>query len=219
MCLMKTLIAPSLLASDFNNLSKEIEMINESEADWIHFDVMDGRFVPNISFGIPVCASINKIAKKPIDVHLMIVEPDKYVQAFKEAGASSISVHIEASPHLHRTIGLIKELGCKAGVAINPHTTVEQLENVLADIDFVNVMTVNPGFGGQKFIKQSLVKIKKLRAMANELNPNLGIEVDGGVDLTNIKEIKEAGANIFVAGSAVFKAENPAETISKMKLI
>ena len=216
---MKTLIAPSLLASDFNNLSKEIEMLNQSEADWIHFDVMDGRFVPNISFGIPVCQAINKIAQKPIDVHLMIVEPEKYVDDFKKAGASSISVHVEVSPHLHRTIGLIKEAGCLAGVAVNPHTSVLLLENVIADIDFVNLMTVNPGFGGQKFIMQSLEKIKQLRNLADKLNPSLQIQVDGGVDLNNMKEIKEAGANIFVAGSAVFKSENPIATISKMKLI
>jgi len=211
------LVAPSLLAADFTNLHKEITMLNESEADWLHFDVMDGRFVPNISFGLPVCKAIKSISNKPIDVHLMIVEPEKYLKAFREAGADSISVHIEACPHLHRVIAEIKELGCLAGVAINPHTAIDLLVPILSDIDFVNIMTVNPGFGGQKFIQSSLLKIRKLRALANELNPELDIEVDGGVDLSNIEEIKEAGANIFVAGSAVFKAENPKTVIQNLK--
>ncbi len=211
------LVAPSLLAANFKNLESEMEMFNTSEADMLHFDVMDGRFVPNISFGLPICQTIRALTDKPIDVHLMIVEPEKYLKAFKEAGATSISVHIETCPHLHKTVGEIKEMGCLVGVAINPHTSVDLLIPILPDIDFVNVMTVNPGFGGQKFIEASLDKIKKLRQLANELNPDLGIEVDGGVDLSNIEKIRAAGANIFVAGSAVFKAENPHNVIKQLK--
>ncbi|MEM1137546.1 MAG: ribulose-phosphate 3-epimerase [Bacteroidota bacterium] len=214
---MKTLIAPSLLAANFNYLQQDIEMINQSDADWIHFDVMDGRFVPNISFGIPVCQAISKIAKKPIDVHLMIVEPEKFLKAFKDAGAASISVHIEAAPHLHKVIAEIKELGCLAGVAVNPHTPINSLEQILPELDFVNLMTVNPGFGGQKFIKSSLEKVNQLRKLADNLKPNLHIEVDGGVDLDNIASLKTAGANIFVAGSAVFKAKEPKAVITEMK--
>jgi ribulose-phosphate 3-epimerase len=211
------LIAPSLLAADFLNLEKESQMLNESEADWFHLDVMDGRFVPNISYGLPVIEHIRKAAKKPCDVHLMIVEPEKFAADFKKAGADILSVHIETCPHLHRTIQHIKSLGMKAGVAINPHTPVSMLKDILPDIDLVNIMSVNPGFGGQDFIPSTLPRIRELKKLINELNLNVLIEIDGGVTLDNAKEIVDAGADVLVAGSTVFKSPNPKEVISKLK--
>ncbi|WP_316834771.1 ribulose-phosphate 3-epimerase [Pedobacter nutrimenti] len=216
---MNHLIAPSLLAADFGNLQRDIEMINASEADWFHVDVMDGVFVPNISFGFPVMEAIKKHAKKPLDVHLMIVNPDQYIERFAEAGASNITVHYEACVHLHRTIQSIHLAGCKAGVAINPHTPVGLLKEVLPDLDLVLVMSVNPGFGGQKFIPNTLNKLRELRAMALTLNPELIIEVDGGVGAHNLASLAEAGANAFVAGNAVFAADSPEQMISELKNI
>lgn len=216
---MKHLVVPSILSANFNNLQADIEMINKSEADWIHCDVMDGRFVPNISFGIPVIEAVKKIAKKPLDVHLMIVEPEKYITAFQKAGADILSVHYEASPHLHRTIQAIRESGMQAGVAINPHTPVELLEDVINDIDLVCLMSVNPGFGGQKFIKKSLEKIKKLKKIIENKKANTKIEIDGGVDLSNAFEILKAGGDVLVAGNSVFKSKNPAQTISELKML
>lgn len=212
-------IAPSLLAADFLNLAAATEMVNNSEADLFHLDVMDGRFVPNISFGIPVIRDINKVATKPLDVHLMIVEPEKYISEFRKAGADIITVHYEACPHLHRTIQQIKETGAQAGVALNPHTPVALLEDILEDVDLVCLMSVNPGFGGQKFIYQTLPKIRKLRTMIIERNLHARIEIDGGVGLQNAHKILEAGADILVAGSSVFKSENPADSISRLKAV
>lgn len=211
------LIAPSILASDFANLQNEIEMLNESEADWIHFDVMDGVFVPNISFGLPVLEAVRRHTTKPLDVHLMIEKPERYVEAFFQAGANIITVHYEASVHLHRTIQQIKDLGCKAGVALNPHTPVSLLEDVISDLDLVLIMSVNPGFGGQKFIPHSLQRIRQLRDMIDSGTSNALIEVDGGVYTGNAADLVEAGVNVLVAGSAVFKAENPAEMITSLK--
>lgn len=216
---MKHLIAPSVLSADFANLQRDIEMINSSTADWFHVDVMDGVFVPNISFGFPVMAAIQKYAAKPLDVHLMIVNPDQYIARFAEAGASIITVHYEACTHLHRTIQLIHDAGCKACVALNPHTPVTLLKDVLADLDMVLIMSVNPGFGGQKFISNSLNKIRELRALAVQLNPELLIEVDGGVSLLNIGDLVQAGANVLVAGNAIFAAESPLDMIAGMKLL
>lgn len=215
----KHMIAPSLLAADFLSLASETEMVNNSEADMFHLDVMDGRFVPNISFGIPVIRDVNKICTKPLDVHLMIVEPEKYISDFRNAGADIITVHYEACPHLHRTIQQIKETGAQAGVALNPHTPVALLEDILEDVDMVCLMSVNPGFGGQKFIYQTLSKIKKLRTMIIERNLHARIEIDGGVGLQNAQKILEAGADILVAGSSVFKSENPTDSISRLKAI
>jgi len=212
-----TIVAPSLLAADFTRLAEEIEMINRSDADWLHVDVMDGVFVPNISFGEPVMKPLKKICEKPFDVHLMIVDPDRYLQYFRDCGADILTVHYEACTHLHRTIGAIKELGMKAAVSLNPHTSVSLLEDVLPELDMVLIMSVNPGFGGQKFIEQTYAKVQKLREMANELNPNLIIEVDGGVNLENAPKLVAAGANALVAGNAVFKAKDPEAVIAGLK--
>ena len=211
------LIAPSMLSADFLNLSSEIEMVNQSEADWFHLDIMDGRFVPNISYGLPVVAAINKEAKKTLDVHLMIEEPGKYAEDFKKAGAEYLSVHIEACPHLHRNIQQIKSLDMKASVAVNPHTNVNQLFDVVRDIDLVCLMSVNPGFGGQKFIQNTLEKVKQLVVEREKQGASFLIEIDGGVTLDNASEIIAAGADVLVAGSTVFKAENPTETIADLK--
>lgn len=216
---MKHLIAPSILSADFANLQRDVEMINNSDADWFHVDVMDGVFVPNISFGFPVITAAKKYAKKPFDVHLMIVDPDRYIAEFAKAGADVITVHYEACTHLHRTIQLIKSVGCKAGIALNPHTPVSLLKDILHDIDLALVMSVNPGFGGQKFIPQTLNKVRELKKMALELNPSLSIEVDGGVGIQNIGSLIEAGANVFVAGNAVFAASSPVEMIADLKKV
>lgn len=214
---MKHLISPSILSADFNNLGNDIEMINQSEADWIHFDVMDGVFVPNISFGIPVIEHVNKIAQKPLDVHLMIVNPDHLIEPFVKAGASIITVHYEACQHLHRTIQLIKSYGLKASVSLNPHTSVDVLEDILPELDMVLLMSVNPGFGGQKFIERTYTKVKKLRKMIETANTECLIEIDGGVNFNTGKKLFDAGANVLVAGSFVFNAKNPAEIISGLK--
>jgi len=216
---MKHLIAPSILSADFANLQSDIEMINQSEADWFHVDVMDGVFVPNISFGFPVITAIKHHAKKPLDVHLMIVDPDRYLQQFKDAGAAILTVHYEACTHLHRTIAAIHELGMKAGVAINPHTPVSVLEDILPQIDLVCIMSVNPGFGGQKFIENTYQKITKLRTLAKQLNTEVLIEIDGGVGHQNALALIQAGADVLVAGNAVFGAQNPMEMITELKKI
>lgn len=214
---MKHLIAPSLLSADFANLQRDVEMLNRSEADWFHIDIMDGVFVPNISFGFPVLQAIAKYAQKPLDVHLMIIDPDRYLADFKKAGAAVITVHYEACTHLHRTVQAIKDLGCKAGVAINPHTPVSVLEAILPDLDLVLIMSVNPGFGGQKFIETTYQKIKQVKELAKAVNPNLLIQVDGGVGLSNINKLVDAGANVLVAGNAVFAADSPEEMIKSLK--
>jgi len=210
-------IAPSLLSADFNNLSRDIEMVNHSEADWFHLDIMDGVFVPNMSYGFPVVEHIAKLAKKPLDVHLMIVDPDRYLERFKDAGANILTVHWEACTHLHRTIAEIKRLGMQAGVSLNPHTPVELLNEILPDLDMVLIMSVNPGFGGQSFIENSISKIERLRKMIDEKGCNTLIEVDGGVGTHNAGKLYQAGANVLVAGNAVFKAENPTEAIKIIK--
>lgn len=215
---MPSIIAPSILSADFANLQRDIEMINKSEADWFHVDVMDGMFVPNISFGFPVIKAIAKHAKKPLDVHLMIVDPDRYLQAFKEAGANVLSVHIEACNHLHRTLHAIKGLGMQAGVAINPHTSVKLLENIIEETDVVCMMSVNPGFGGQKFIENTYAKVSELKEMIIAKKSNAKIEIDGGVDLNNVAKLLKAGADILVAGNTVFASANPSETIAKLKI-
>jgi ribulose-phosphate 3-epimerase len=211
------LIAPSVLSADFLNLSRDIQMINESEADWFHLDVMDGRFVPNISFGLPVIAAIKREAKKTLDVHLMIEEPGKFAEEFKKAGADILSVHIEACPHLHRNLQQIKSLGMKTGVAINPHTPVQHMFDVLHETDVVCMMSVNPGFGGQKFIQYTIEKIKMLKAEIIRRGLSTLIEIDGGVTLDNAREIVEAGADVLVAGNTVFSTENPLHTIAALK--
>jgi ribulose-phosphate 3-epimerase len=214
---MNHLVAPSILSADFKNLQKDIEMLNESEADWIHVDVMDGVFVPNISFGIPVMKAIKPIAKKPLDVHLMIVEPDHFIEPFHEAGASCLNVHYEACTHLHRTIDRIKSLEMMAAVTLNPHTPVHLLEEIIQDIDMVLVMSVNPGFGGQSFIENSLDKVRRLRELIDRKNSKTLIEIDGGVSLVNANEILNAGVDVLVAGNTVFASENPKDTIRKLK--
>lgn len=213
----KHLVAPSLLAADFTQLGKAISLVNESEADWFHCDVMDGRFVPNISYGMFIIEAIKREAKKPLDVHLMIVEPERYVDAFRKAGADIITVHYEACPHLHRVVGQIKESGARAGVALNPHTPIHLLEDLIEDIDLVLIMSVNPGFGGQKFIYQSIPKIRKLKELISMRNAKTLIEVDGGVGLQNAQKLLEAGVDVLVAGSSVFKAEDPKQAIAKLK--
>lgn len=216
---MKTLIAPSVLAADFANLQRDIEMINQSEADWFHIDIMDGVFVPNISFGMPVLEAITKHAKKTIDVHLMIVQPERYIKTFAQLGANILTVHYEACTHLHRTLQEIKAAGMKAGVALNPHTNVNLLEDVINDIDLVCLMSVNPGFGGQSFIENTYKKVKQLKEIITKNNAPTLIEIDGGVTSKNAKQLTEAGADVLVAGSFVFNSENPIQTICDLKNI
>ncbi len=216
---MKHVIAPSILSADFANLQRDTEMINASEADWFHVDVMDGVFVPNISYGFPVLEAVKRHATKPLDVHLMIVNPDQYIEQFAKAGADIITVHYEACVHLHRTVQAIKATGCKAGVALNPHTPISVLTDILVDLDMVLIMSVNPGFGGQRFIQNTYKKVSALRALAMTIHPDLIIEVDGGVGLQNIGLLAEAGANAFVAGCAVFAAESPSKMISDLKSV
>lgn len=216
---MNYLIAPSVLAADFANLQRDIEMVNGSEADWFHVDIMDGVFVPNISFGFPVLEAIKKYAKKPLDVHLMITDPDRYIEAFAKGGASVITVHYEACVHLHRTIDAIKNLGCKAGVALNPHTPVELLKDIVQDIDLALIMSVNPGFGGQKFIPRTYDKVRALRELSAGINDSLMIEIDGGVNLGNAPLLLQAGADVLVAGNFVFSSEDPLSTVSQLKAL
>ena len=211
------LIAPSVLAADFANLQRGVEMLNRSEADWIHVDIMDGRFVPNISFGLPVCEAIHRHAEKPLDVHLMIEQPERYLADFKEAGAAHLTVHYEACPHLHRTVQQIKQLGCRAGVALNPHTPVALLEDIIRDIDIVLLMSVNPGFGGQTFIEQTYHKIRRVCSLADQADTSVHIEIDGGVSDQNAASLLSAGADVLVAGSFVFQADDPLATIQQLK--
>jgi ribulose-phosphate 3-epimerase len=215
----QTLIAPSILAADFANLQRDIEMINNSDADWFHIDIMDGVFVPNISFGMPVLEAINRHAKKTIDVHLMIVDPDRYISTFKKLGADVLTVHYEVCTHLYRTLQAIKAEGMKAGVALNPHTNIDLLEDVIQDIDLVCIMSVNPGFGGQSFIENTYTKVEKLKTLITRKNASTLIEIDGGVTSKNAKQLTEAGADVLVAGSFVFGAENPIQTIADLKKI
>lgn len=214
-----TLIAPSVLAADFGNLQRDIEMINQSQADWFHIDIMDGVFVPNISFGMPVLEAISKHAKKTIDVHLMIVQPERYIKTFAKLGANILTVHYEASTHLHRTLQEIKAEGMKAGVAINPHTNVNLLEDCIKDIDLVCIMSVNPGFGGQSFIENTYKKVKQLKEIIARNQASTLIEIDGGVTSKNARQLVEAGADVLVAGSFVFNSDNPIETIANLKHI
>ena len=211
------LVAPSLLSADFGHLQRDIEMVNESRADWFHLDIMDGLFVPNISFGFPVIKHIKAHARKPLDVHLMIVDPDRYVKTFAETGADILTVHYEACTHLHRTLQSIREAGMKAGVSLNPHTPVHLLEDILYAADMVLIMSVNPGFGGQKFIEHSYEKIRRLSAMVKDQGINTLIEVDGGVTVENAPKLVEAGVNVLVAGNTVFSSDDPEETIRKLK--
>ena len=212
------IIAPSILAADFANLQRDIEMVNESQADWFHIDIMDGVFVPNISYGMPVLEAINRYAQKPLDVHLMIVDPDRYISTFKKLGSKILTVHFEACTHLHRTIQAIKQEGMKAGVAINPHTPVSVLEDIIQDIDLLLIMSVNPGFGGQSFIENTYKKVMQAKELINSFNSRALIEGDGGVSTKNAKKLIEAGADALVAGSFVFNSDNPKEAISSIKL-
>lgn len=214
---MKHLIAPSLLSADFTNLKSDIEMVNKSDADWFHLDVMDGVFVPNISFGMPVINAVKKLAAKPLDVHLMITQPERYISDFRKAGADILTIHYEASTHLHRSIAEIKREGMMAGVVLNPHTPINVLVDIICDLDLVLLMSVNPGFGGQKFIENTYNKIAKLRNLIDKNNCNTLIEVDGGVTLENAPKLFSAGANVLVAGNTVFSSVNPTETISSLK--
>lgn len=213
----ETVLAPSVLSADFANLQRDVEMLNRSAADWIHVDIMDGVFVPNISFGLPVCKAIQRHARKPLDVHLMIQQPDNYLEAFRDAGAARLTVHLETCTHLHRTINRIQELGCKAGVALNPHTPVSMLEDIIREIDLVLIMSVNPGFGGQKFIPNTYEKLQRLRQMMDAQQASCWVEVDGGVNTHNAPRLAAKGADALVAGSFVFSSDDPEATIAELK--
>ncbi len=213
----KHLVAPSILAADFTRLAEEVELVNQSEADWLHLDVMDGHFVPNLTFGFFIIEALRKLSSKPLDVHLMIEQPERYIERFRRAGAEVITVHYEACPHLHRSVQQIRAAGAKAGVALNPHTPVALLDDVLEEVDLVCLMSVNPGFGGQKFIYRSLHKIEELRNRLITRNLPVRIEIDGGVGLQNAQQILQAGADVLVAGSSVFKAEDPQAVIRRLK--